>query len=65
MSAVAYGSAAAVEPAGPRPMRRFSPATIIIYSSLIFFAIYLFLVDQGWTYVLQGLTWAVNQIAGI
>ena len=39
--------------------------TIIVVVAVIFFAIYLFLVDQGWTYVLQGLTWVVNQIAGI
>ena len=39
--------------------------TIICIVSVIFFAIYLFLIDQGWTYVLQGLTWLVNQIAGI
>ena len=38
---------------------------IIVIVAVIFFAIYLFLVDQGWTYVLQGLTWLVNQIAGI
>ena len=39
--------------------------TIIVIIAVIFFAIYLFLVDQGWTYILQGLTWLVNQIAGI
>ena len=39
--------------------------TIIVVVAVIFFAIYLFLVDQGWTYALQGLTWVVNQIAGI
>ena len=39
--------------------------TIIVVVAVIFFAIYLFLVDQGWTYALRGLTWAVNQIAGI
>ena len=39
--------------------------TIIVIIAVIFFAIYLFLVDQGWTYALQGLTWAVNRIAGI
>lgn len=39
--------------------------TIIVIVAVIFFAVYLFLVDQGWTYVLQGLTWLVNQIAGI
>ena len=39
--------------------------TIIVIVSVIFFAIYLFLVDQGWVYILQGLTWLVNQIAGI
>lgn len=39
--------------------------TIIVVIAVIFFAIYLFLIDQGWTYLLQGLTWLVNQIAGI
>ena len=38
--------------------------TIIVIISVIFFAIYLFLIDQAWTYILQGLTWAVNWIAG-
>jgi preprotein translocase SecE subunit len=39
--------------------------TIIVVISVIFFAIYLFLVDQGWVYVLQALTWVVNKIAGV
>jgi preprotein translocase SecE subunit len=39
--------------------------TIIVIIAVIFFAIYLFLVDQGWVYLLQGLTWVVNKIAGI
>ena len=38
--------------------------TIIVVISVIFFAIYLFLIDQAWTYILQGLTWLVNLIAG-
>jgi preprotein translocase SecE subunit len=38
--------------------------TIIVVISVIFFAIYLFLVDQAWVYILQGLTWLVNTIAG-
>ena len=38
--------------------------TIIVIVSVIFFAIYLFLIDQAWTYILQGLTWLVNKIAG-
>ena len=38
--------------------------TIIVIVSVIFFAIYLFLVDQGWTYVLQAITWLVNKLAG-
>ena len=40
MSAVTAGSSFANEPAGRRPIRRFSPATIMIYTALIFFAIY-------------------------
>ena len=38
--------------------------TIIVIISVIFFAIYLFLIDQAWTYILQALTWLVNKIAG-
>ena len=38
--------------------------TIIVIISVLFFAAYLFLVDQGWVYILQGLTWLVNKIAG-
>ena len=38
--------------------------TIIVIISVIFFAIYLFLVDQAWTYILEFLTWVVNKLAG-
>ena len=38
--------------------------TIIVIISVIFFAIYLFLIDQAWVYILQGITWLVNWIAG-
>lgn len=38
--------------------------TIIVIVSVIFFAIYLFLVDHAWTYLLQGITWLVNKLAG-
>lgn len=38
--------------------------TIIVIISVIFFAIYLFLIDQAWTYILEALTWIVNKIAG-
>ncbi len=39
--------------------------TIIVIVNVLFFASYLFLIDKGWTYVLEGLTWLVNKIAGI
>ena len=39
--------------------------TIIVIVSVIFFAAYLFLIDHGWTYLLEGLTWLVNKIAGV
>ena len=39
--------------------------TIIVVVSVLFFAAYLFLVDHAWTYLLDGLTWLVNKIAGI
>jgi preprotein translocase SecE subunit len=38
--------------------------TIIVVISVIFFAVYLFLVDQAWVYLLEALTWVVNKIAG-
>ena len=38
--------------------------TIIVIIAVIFFAIYLFLIDQAWTYILEALTWLVNKIAG-
>ena len=38
--------------------------TIIVVISVIFFAIYLFLIDQAWVYILEALTWVVNKIAG-
>lgn len=38
--------------------------TLIVIVSVIFFAVYLFLIDQAWTYILQAFTWVVNQIAG-
>jgi preprotein translocase SecE subunit len=38
--------------------------TIIVVVSVIFFAIYLFLIDRAWVYVLEAFTWAVNKVAG-
>lgn len=39
--------------------------TIITLISVVFFAVYLFLVDQGWVYLLEGLTWLINKIVGL
>ena len=39
--------------------------TIIVIINVIFFAVYLFIVDQAWVYLLEGLTWLVNKIAGL
>ena len=39
--------------------------TIIVIINVIFFAIFLFLVDIGWTYVIDGITWFVNKMAGL
>jgi preprotein translocase SecE subunit len=38
--------------------------TIIVIVSVLFFAVYLFLIDQAWTYILEFITWVVNKIAG-
>ena len=39
--------------------------TIIVIISVMFFAAYLFLVDRGWVFILEGLTWVINKIAGV
>ncbi|MBA2493691.1 MAG: preprotein translocase subunit SecE [Acidobacteria bacterium] len=39
--------------------------TIIVIVNVIFFAVYLFLVDHAWVYILDGLTWLINKIVGI
>lgn len=38
--------------------------TIIVIANVIFFALYLFLIDIGWTYVIEFFTLVVNKIAG-
>jgi preprotein translocase subunit SecE len=38
--------------------------TIITLIAVVFFAIYLFLVDLGMTYLINGLEWLVAKIAG-
>lgn len=37
----------------------------IVIVSVIFFAAYLFVVDQVWTYLIDGLNWLVTRIFGI
>ena len=39
--------------------------TLIVIANVLFFAVFLFLVDQAWVYILLGLDWVVNKIAGI
>jgi preprotein translocase SecE subunit len=39
--------------------------TIIVLVSVVFVTIYLYLVDLGWVYLLEGLTYAVNWLAGV
>lgn len=39
--------------------------TIIVIVNVIFFAIFLFLVDQAWVNILFGLEWLINKAAGI
>jgi preprotein translocase subunit SecE len=38
--------------------------TIITLIAVVFFAVYLFLVDMGMTYLITGLEWLVSKIAG-
>lgn len=39
--------------------------TIIVILNVFFFAAYLFLIDQAWVYIIQGLTWVINKIVGV
>lgn len=39
--------------------------TLIVILNVIFFAVFLFLADQAWVYILTGLEWLVNRIAGL
>jgi preprotein translocase SecE subunit len=38
--------------------------TIIVVVSVLFFALYLFLVDRAWVYIIDAFTWLINTIAG-
>ena len=38
--------------------------TIIVIINVIFFAIFLYVVDIIWSYVLEGITWLVSQATG-
>lgn len=39
--------------------------TLIVVIAVIFFAVYLFAVDLIWGYLLEGVTWLVNKVAGV
>ncbi len=39
--------------------------TIVTIIVVIFFAVYLFLIDYAWVYTLGALTWLINKIVGI
>jgi len=39
--------------------------TIIVIIAVIFFAIYLYAIDNTWKYLLEGLMWLVNKLAGL
>jgi len=39
--------------------------TFIVILNVIFFAIFLFLVDQGWVYFFRAIEWIVNRLAGL
>lgn len=38
--------------------------TIIVIINVIFFAVFLYVVDILWSYVLDGITWAVSRVTG-
>ncbi|MCS6874649.1 MAG: preprotein translocase subunit SecE [Pyrinomonadaceae bacterium] len=38
--------------------------TVIVIINVIFFAVFLFLIDRFWTYVLDAITWVINSLFG-
>lgn len=39
--------------------------TIIVIANVIFFAIFLFVIDQVWVYAIQGIEWVIGKLAGL
>ncbi len=39
--------------------------TMIVVINVLFFAVFLFVIDKFWAYILDGLTWAINRIAAL
>ncbi len=39
--------------------------TLIVIANVIFFAIFLFLVDRLWVYIIEAIAWLVNKVVGI
>ncbi len=39
--------------------------TLIVVLNVIFFAIFLFLVDRAWVYIIDGLAWLINKLVGL
>ena len=39
--------------------------TVIVIIAVIFFSVFLFVVDYIWVYLLEGLTWLVNRMVGV
>jgi preprotein translocase SecE subunit len=39
--------------------------TVIVVVAVIFFAVYLFLIDHFWVYALEALNWLVSKLVGI
>lgn len=39
--------------------------TLVVIVSVVFFGVYLFVADYIWVFLLDGLSWLINKIAGI
>jgi len=39
--------------------------TLIVIANVLFFAVFLFLIDQAWVYIIYGIEWVINKIAGL
>lgn len=39
--------------------------TLIVIANVLFFAVFLFVIDQAWVYIISGIEWVIGKIVGL